>query len=76
MSTDNIVTHPTVEILQAIAADRGLDIPVDRIRLALEMHAKFRPELDRLREVRLGYVPTYIEPATALQWIENGGRLP
>ena len=76
MSSDNLVTHPTVEILQAMAADRGLQIPVDRIQLALEMHAKFRPELDRLRKVRLGYVPTYIEPATALQWIQSGGHLP
>jgi hypothetical protein len=70
------MTEPTVDILRAIAADRGLDIPVERLHLALEMHAKFRPELDRLRKVRLGYVPGYIEPATALQWIENGGHLP
>jgi hypothetical protein len=76
VSNPDRVTQPTIEILQAIAADRGLDIPADRIQLALDMHAKFRPELDRLRRVRLPYVPTYVEPATALQWIENGGRLP
>jgi hypothetical protein len=69
-------TRPTAEILQAIAADRGLDISVQRVRLALEMHAKFRPELDRLRGVPLQYVPSYVEPATALRWIEYGGRLP
>ncbi len=76
MSSGLRPTRPTIEILQAIAADRGLDIPLDRVRLALEMHAKFRPELDRLRSVSLDYIPTYVEPATALQWIENGGRLP
>jgi hypothetical protein len=76
VSTQPRATRPTVEILQAIAADRGLELSLDRVQLALEMHAKFRPELDRLRDVPLDYVPTYIEPATALRWIENGGRLP
>jgi hypothetical protein len=69
-------TQPTADSLRAIAADRGLDVAADRLQAALEMHAKFRPELDRLRAVRLEYVPSYIEPATALQWIQNGGRLP
>ena len=76
MPADRRTTHPTVDILRAIAADRGLEIPLDRLQLALEMHVKFRPELDRLRNVPLDYIPSYIEPATALQWIENGGRLP
>jgi len=69
-------TEPSLAILRAMADDRGLEIPSDRLELALEMHAKFRPELDRLRGVVLAYVPTYVEPATALQWIERGGRTP
>ena len=69
-------TRPTVEMLEAFAADRGVGIPVERLRLALEMHVKFRSELDRLRDVPLQYVPDYVEPATALRWIENGGRFP
>ncbi|MBV9327950.1 MAG: dihydropyrimidinase [Chloroflexi bacterium] len=76
MDTEPIWTQPTTETLRAIAADRGLEIAPERLATALEMHAKFRPELDRLRAVRLDYVPTYIEPATALQWIQHGGRLP
>ncbi len=76
MDTERTRTQPTAEIFRAIAADRGLELPEDRLEAALEMHAKFRPELDRLRAVRLEYVPSYIEPATALQWIQNGGRLP
>lgn len=70
------MTEPTVEILRAIAVDRRLELTSERLAAALEMHAKFRPKLDRLRAVRLDYVPSYIEPATALQWIQNGGRLP
>jgi hypothetical protein len=69
-------TQPTIEMFRAIAADRGLELPPDQLEAALDMHAKFRSELDRLRAVRLDYVPDYIEPATALQWIQNGGRLP
>jgi hypothetical protein len=38
------------------------------------MHLRYRAELDRLRSVRLRYLPPYVEPATALAWIERGGR--
>jgi hypothetical protein len=76
MSDDLIGSQPTIDMLRAIAADRGLDIPPERLQPALTMHAKFRSELERLRAVRLDFVPSYIEPATALQWIQHGGRLP
>ena len=76
MDSEPTRTQPTSEIFRAIAADRGLELSAESLEAALEMHAKFRPELDRLRAVRLDYVPSYIEPATALQWIQNGGRLP
>jgi dihydropyrimidinase len=76
MPGEPIRTQPTYESFRAIAADRGLEIDPERLAAALEMHAKFRAELDRLRAVRLDFVPSYIEPATALQWMQNGGRLP
>lgn len=69
-------TTPTVEILEAIAADRGLEIDRQRLETAFEMHRKFRPELDMLRGVELSPIPPYIQPETAHRWIENGGRLP
>jgi len=69
-------TEPTEETLRAMAADRGLEIEPERLQAALAMHVKFRHELDQLRSVRLEFLPPYIEPATAVQWIENGGRLP
>jgi hypothetical protein len=68
--------QPAMSTLRAIAEDRGLELDDEQLATARAMHVKFRGELDKLRAVRLEYVPSYIEPATALQWIENGGRLP
>jgi len=68
--------QPAMATLRAIAEDRGLELDDQQLLAARAMHVKFRGELDKLRGVRLDYVPSYIEPATALQWIENGGRLP
>lgn len=76
MADERTKAQPTIDTLRAIAADRGLAISDERLEPAVAMHAKFRPELERLRAVRLDFVPSYIEPATALQWIQNGGRLP
>jgi hypothetical protein len=67
-------TTPTIEIFEALAADRGLAISRERIEAALEMHEKFRHELDLLRSVELSPLPPYIQPETALRWIERGGR--
>ena len=67
-------TTPTIEIFEALAADRGLTISRERIEAALEMHEKFRHELDLLRSVELSPLPPYIQPETALRWIESGGR--
>jgi hypothetical protein len=68
------MTMPTEELIALMAADRGLHLSEERIRAAWEMHARFRGELDLLRSVRLEFLPPYIEPQTAVRWIENGGR--
>ena len=68
------MTMPTEELIALMAADRGLNLSADRLEAALAMHAKFRHELDLLRSVRLEFLPPYIEPQTAVRWIENGGR--
>ena len=74
--TRSVRTEPTIEVLEAISADRGIRLDRERLEAALEMHAKFRHELDTLRSVDLSPLPPYIQPETALRWIENGGRLP
>jgi len=68
-------TEPTVEAFEAMAKNRGVVLEPARLAEAVEMHAKFRHELDRLRAVRLDFLPPYIEPATALRWIESEGGL-
>jgi hypothetical protein len=68
--------RPSMAALRAIAEDRGIELDDQQLAVARAMHVKFRGELEKLRAVRLEYLPPYIEPATAVQWIENGGRLP
>jgi hypothetical protein len=45
-----------------------------RLQDAVAQHARSHDILMRLREFRLEYSPTYIEPLAALRWIESGGR--
>jgi hypothetical protein len=68
------MSMPTEEVIAALAADRGLTLSAERLEAARAMHAKFRHELELLRSVRLEFLPPYIEPQTAVRWIENGGR--
>jgi hypothetical protein len=67
--------RPTARTLEAIAEDLGIELPEERMRLAVEEHARLRPELQQLRAVPLSYLDL-VEPATAQQWIAEGGRLP
>jgi hypothetical protein len=64
---------PNVEDFEAILRDRDISMSRERVKAAVELHARLRPELDRLRAVRLEYLSP-IEPATAVQWIESEGR--
>lgn len=69
-----MTARSTRDLLAAWAEDRGLVLSEEQLEAAVEMHVRFRPELDRLRSVSLDYLPPFIEPATALAWIERGGR--
>jgi hypothetical protein len=68
------MSMPTEEVFAALAADRGLPLDPERLEAARAMHVRFRRELEQLRSVHLEFLPPYIEPDTALRWIENGGR--
>ena len=74
--SEGVGERPSMATLRAIAEDRGIELDDQQLAAARAMHVKFRSELEKLRAVQLEYLPPYIEPATALQWIENGGRLP
>lgn len=65
---------PTAEVFAALAADRGLALSSERLEAARAMHVRFRRELELLRSTRLEFLPPYIEPETAVRWIENGGH--
>jgi hypothetical protein len=68
------MSMPTEEVFAALAADRDLTLSAERLSVARAMHVKFRHELEQLRSVQLAFLPPYIEPQTAVRWIERGGR--
>lgn len=69
-------TTPTMEIFAAILSDRGLQMAPGRLTDALDMQMRFRPALDQMRTAPLSPLSPYIQPETAMRWIENGGALP
>jgi hypothetical protein len=69
-------TPPSVETLREIARFRGLVFNEEQLQAAADSYAAFWPKLQRLRAVRLEYLPPIIEPADAFAWIANGGKRP
>jgi len=69
-----MTNRPNRELLEAIADDRGIVLTDDELEAAWKMLVRFRAEVERLRMVPLSYLPPFIEPATAIAWIERGGR--
>jgi hypothetical protein len=60
--------------MEAIATERDLKLPAERLAEAREFLVRYHAELDALRAVGLEFLPPYVEPQTAMRWIENGGR--
>ena len=60
--------------LETYVNEIALPVGPARIAKALELHTKSHDVLMRVRSIPLQYTPTYVEPLTALRWIENGGR--
>ena len=67
---------PSADTLREVARYRGLAFTEEQLETAAESYAAFWPKLQRLRAVRLEYVPPTVEPADALAWIANGGKRP
>lgn len=61
----------TVAFLKSILQDRGISLPEENLRSAAATHDKLRHEFDHLNSVELRFLPDYIEPATAVRWIES-----
>jgi len=60
--------------LETFVNEIALPVGPGRLARALSLHAKSHDVLMRVRSIPLQYTPTYVEPLTALRWIENGGR--
>lgn len=60
-----------VEYLRSILEDRGLSLPEKNLESAAATHEKLRHEFEKLNSVDLRFLPPYIEPATAVAWIES-----
>ena len=72
----SVPSLPAEDILAAIARDRDLSMTPAMLRHASAFLKRYRRELEQLRAVDLSFLPPNIEPQTAAQWIENGGRSP
>ena len=68
------MTEPSPETFRAILANQGLSLSDERIAAAVATHTAMRADLEALRRVPLSFLEPVIEPGTALQWIEQGGR--
>lgn len=66
----------TVEYLRRVLDDRGLSLPQKNLESAAATHDKLRHEFEKLNSVELRFLPPYIEPATAIRWIESYQELP
>jgi hypothetical protein len=62
------------ELLEPLLSQIALPVENDRLLEALQLHARTHDALMLVRAIRFPYTPTYVEPLTALRWIENGGR--
>ncbi len=71
--TDNNSPAPRRQLLEEISRDRQVNLSDEEIEAARAMLARYRGELERLRSIRFDFLDP-IEPAHAVQWIQNGGR--
>jgi hypothetical protein len=63
---------PRRELLEEINRDRQLGFEPEQIDAAHAMLRRYRDELARVRLIEFDYLNP-IEPAHALQWIQEGG---
>ena len=67
------MTFSQRDLLEAMLEERGVSLPSERVAAAAATREKLRHEFDKLRSVELAFLPPYLEPATALRWIESYG---
>lgn len=65
---------PDLDGFAVIAANQDIALSPERLAQAHATHARFRPDLERLRALPLSYTEPVTEPAHGPAWIANGGR--
>jgi hypothetical protein len=64
----------TPAILHVLAEYQGVALPPARVAEAAAGYASLHDRILELRAIPFTFLDNVIEPATANQWIENGGR--
>jgi hypothetical protein len=70
----NVRPAPPPDLLAPLIDEVALPVSVERLQAAVAQHARTHDTLMKLRQIKLQYSPSYIEPLTALRWVENGGH--
>jgi hypothetical protein len=65
---------PTPEVLQVFADYQGVTLPPARVAEAAAGYATLHDQIVAMRAIPFSFLESVIEPATALQWLEEGGR--
>ena len=68
------MTNDSPPPLEAMLAVQGLSLEPERLEAALAVHTALQPALEQLRSLPMSFLEPVVEPASALTWIENGGR--
>ncbi|MCX4093875.1 MFS transporter [Nocardia sp. alder85J] len=71
---EKIMPLPPPEEFAVLATNSDITLTPERFAQAYATHVRYRAELERLRAIPLPFVETVSEPATALAWIEDGGK--
>ncbi|WP_160148822.1 MFS transporter [Amycolatopsis alkalitolerans] len=71
---EELVPVPTPEEFTVFIANSDISLTPERLSQAYATHARYRPDLERLRALPLPFTEPVTEPATALAWIARGGK--
>jgi hypothetical protein len=65
---------PTESLFREVLADQGRQLTEARLAAALASHRNVRRDIERLRAIPQSFLEPVLEPATAMRWLENGGK--
>jgi hypothetical protein len=65
---------PTESFFREVLADQGRELTEERFAAALASHRNVRQDMERLRAIPQAFLEPVLEPATALRWLEAGGK--